>query len=63
MKKRFSKSWLLLLFMRLLRTKSLNVSTLVLNNPYGMGFEEFFKEEFEKLGGTVINRVKYDPNG
>jgi branched-chain amino acid transport system substrate-binding protein/neutral amino acid transport system substrate-binding protein len=40
-----------------------NVSTLVLNNPYGVGFEEVFKEEFEKLGGTVITRVKYDPNG
>ncbi|MEA1894564.1 MAG: ABC transporter substrate-binding protein [Euryarchaeota archaeon] len=41
----------------------INVSTLVLNNPYGVGFEEVFKEEFEKLGGTVTNRVKYDPNG
>jgi ABC-type branched-subunit amino acid transport system substrate-binding protein len=40
-----------------------NVSTLVLNNPYGVGFEEVFKEEFEKLGGTVIDRVKYDPSG
>jgi branched-chain amino acid transport system substrate-binding protein/neutral amino acid transport system substrate-binding protein len=41
----------------------LNVSTFVLNNPYGVGFEEVFKEEFEKLGGTVIDRVKYDPSG
>lgn len=40
-----------------------NASTLVLNNPYGVGFEEVFKGEFEKLGGTVIDRVKYDPNG
>ncbi|RLG29877.1 amino acid ABC transporter substrate-binding protein [Methanosarcinales archaeon] len=40
-----------------------NASTLVLNNPYGAGFEEVFKGEFEKLGGTVIDRVKYDPNG
>jgi len=22
-----------------------------------------FKEEFEKLGGTVLGRVKYDPSG
>jgi len=40
-----------------------NVSTLALNNPYGVGFEEVFKEEFEKLGGTVVSRVKYDPSG
>lgn len=39
-----------------------NASTLVLNNPYGVGFEEVFKKEFEKLGGTVIGRVKYDPS-
>ena len=38
-------------------------STLVLNNPYGVGFEKMFKEEFEELGGTVVDRVKYDPNG
>jgi ABC-type branched-subunit amino acid transport system substrate-binding protein/ABC-type taurine transport system substrate-binding protein len=37
-------------------------STLALNNSYGVGFEEVVKDEFEKLGGTVINRVKYDPN-
>lgn len=39
-----------------------NASTLVINNPYGVGFEAVFKEEFEKLGGTVAERVKYDPN-
>ena len=38
-------------------------STLVINNVYGVGFEEVFKEEFEKLGGTVLESVKYDPAG
>lgn len=37
--------------------------TLALNNSHGVGFEEVFKEEFEKLGGIVTNRVKYDPGG
>ncbi len=36
-------------------------STLVLNNAYGVGFETVFVEEFEKMGGQVIDRVKYDP--
>ena len=40
-----------------------NASTIVLNNPYGVGFEGVFKEEFEKLGGTVMDRVRYDPSG
>lgn len=40
-----------------------NVSTIVINNAYGVGFEGVFKEEFEKLGGTVINQVKYDATG
>ena len=38
-------------------------STLVLNNPYGVGFEKVFKDEFESLGGTVLESVKYDPAG
>jgi branched-chain amino acid transport system substrate-binding protein/neutral amino acid transport system substrate-binding protein len=38
-----------------------NASTLVLKNAYGVGFEEIFVEEFEKLGGQIIDRVKYDP--
>ncbi|MDF1557584.1 MAG: ABC transporter substrate-binding protein [ANME-2 cluster archaeon] len=36
-------------------------STLVLNNAYGVGFEKVFVEEFEKMGGKVLERVKYDP--
>lgn len=36
-------------------------STLVLNNPYGVGFEEVFNAEFEALGGTVVESVRYDP--
>jgi PGF-CTERM protein len=36
-------------------------STLVLNNPYGVGFEKVFVEEFEALGGTVLESVRYDP--
>ena len=40
------------------------VSTVVINNDYGVGFEKAFIEAFEKLGGTVINKdqpVRYDP--
>jgi len=37
-----------------------NASTFVINNPYGTGFEKVFIEEFEKLGGKVINTVRYD---
>ena len=40
-----------------------NASTLVLNNPYGIGFEDVFKKEFEALGGTVLESVRYDPAG
>lgn len=36
-------------------------STLVVNNPYGVGFEEVFNEEFEALGGEVLESVRYDP--
>lgn len=36
-------------------------STLVLNNAYGVGFEKVFVEEFESMGGEVLDRVKYDP--
>ena len=41
-----------------------NVSTVVINNDYGVGFEKEFTAAFEKLGGTVINKDKptrYDP--
>ncbi|MBE9199645.1 MULTISPECIES: ABC transporter substrate-binding protein [unclassified Nodularia (in: cyanobacteria)] len=40
------------------------VSTVVINNDYGVGFERAFVEAFEKLGGTVINKdkpIRYDP--
>lgn len=37
-------------------------STLVLNNAYGVGFEKVFEEEFEDRGGTIVNKVKYDPD-
>ncbi len=40
------------------------VSTVVINNDYGVGFEKAFVEAFEKSGGTVINKdnpVRYDP--
>ncbi|MBE0523564.1 MAG: ABC transporter substrate-binding protein [Methanosarcinales archaeon] len=36
-------------------------STLVLNNAYGVGFEKVFVEEFESMGGEVLDRIKYDP--
>lgn len=40
------------------------VSTAVINNDYGVGFEKAFVQAFEKLGGTVANKsnpVRYDP--
>ncbi len=40
------------------------VSTVVINNDYGVGFERAFVKAFEELGGTVINKdrpVRYDP--
>ncbi|MBR8835484.1 MAG: ABC transporter substrate-binding protein [Stigonema ocellatum SAG 48.90 = DSM 106950] len=40
------------------------VSTVVINNDYGVGFEKQFVQAFEKLGGTVVNKnnpVRYDP--
>jgi neutral amino acid transport system substrate-binding protein len=40
------------------------VSTVVINNDYGVAFETAFVEAFEKLGGTVVNKdnpVRYDP--
>ncbi|QLE56305.1 ABC transporter substrate-binding protein [Nostoc sp. TCL26-01] len=40
------------------------VSTAVINNDYGVGFEKAFVQAFEKLGGTVVNKsnpVRYDP--
>ncbi|CDN14015.1 Branched-chain amino acid ABC transporter, amino acid-binding protein (TC 3.A.1.4.1) [Richelia intracellularis] len=40
------------------------VSTVVINNDYGVGFEKAFVQAFEKLGGIVINKdkpVRYDP--
>jgi neutral amino acid transport system substrate-binding protein len=40
------------------------VSTVVINNDYGVGFEQAFVQAFEELGGTVVNGnnpVRYDP--
>ncbi len=40
------------------------VSTLVINNDYGVGFEKVFVEAFKKLGGQILNEAKptrYDP--
>jgi neutral amino acid transport system substrate-binding protein len=40
------------------------VSTVVINNDYGVGFEKVFVESFKKLGGTILNEAKptrYDP--
>ena len=36
-------------------------NTFVINNPYGIGFEEVFVNEFESMGGTVLNKVRYNP--
>lgn len=41
-----------------------NVSTVVINNDYGVGFEQKFHESFKDLGGTILNEtnpVRYDP--
>ncbi|HLP90764.1 MAG TPA: ABC transporter substrate-binding protein [Nostocaceae cyanobacterium] len=50
---------------QLAKKKGFNrVSTAVINNDYGVGFEKAFVETFEKLGGTVVNKdkpVRYDP--
>jgi len=40
------------------------ISTVVINNDYGVGFEKVFVEFVEKNGGSIINRdnpVRYDP--
>lgn len=40
------------------------VSTVVINNDYGVGFEKEFANTVKKLGGTVVNEakpVRYDP--
>jgi len=36
-------------------------STLVIWNPYGIGFEEAFTKKFENLGGKVLASERYDP--
>ena len=41
-----------------------NVSTVVINNDYGVAFEQEFVNSFQDLGGKVINAsnpVRYDP--
>jgi len=41
-----------------------NISTVVINNDYGVGFEKQFVQAFEKSGGTILrkdNPVRYDP--
>ncbi|MDJ0747292.1 MAG: ABC transporter substrate-binding protein [Xenococcaceae cyanobacterium MO_167.B27] len=41
-----------------------NVSTVVINNDYGVGFEQQFVSAFEKLGGKIPTKaspVRYDP--
>ncbi len=40
------------------------VSTIVINNDYGVGFEKVFVEKFKSLGGQIFNESKptrYDP--
>ncbi len=38
------------------------VSTIVINNPYGVGFEEVFVKAFEADGGKVLEKIRYDPS-
>jgi neutral amino acid transport system substrate-binding protein len=37
-------------------------STIVINNPYGVGFEDVFVKAFEAHGGKVLEKVRYDPS-
>lgn len=40
------------------------VSTIVINNDYGVGFEKAFVQTFKKSGGTIVNEAnptRYDP--
>ena len=37
-------------------------STIVINNPYGVGFEDVFVQAFEADGGAVLEKVRYDPS-
>jgi neutral amino acid transport system substrate-binding protein len=50
---------------KLARDKGLKrVSTVVINNDYGVGFEKEFVTAFKKLGGTIVNEknpTRYDP--
>mgnify|MGYP006435856379 CR=1 FL=1 len=41
------------------------VATAVINNSYGVGFEQEFIQAFKALGGTIVNEnnpVRYNPN-
>ncbi len=41
-----------------------NISTVVINNDYGVGFEQQFVKAFTSRGGTILNQnnpVRYDP--
>lgn len=50
---------------QLAKKRGLNkVSTVVINNDYGVGFEKAFVQTFKKLGGTIVNEsqpTRYDP--
>lgn len=37
-------------------------STIVINNPYGVGFEDVFVQAFEADGGRVLEKIRYDPS-
>jgi neutral amino acid transport system substrate-binding protein len=40
------------------------VATVVINNDYGVGFEQEFVKAFKEMGGTIVNEddpVRYDP--
>lgn len=36
-------------------------ATLVVNNPYGYGYEKVFIKAFKDLGGNVMQSIRYDP--
>jgi neutral amino acid transport system substrate-binding protein len=48
----------------LARKRGLNrVSTVVINNSYGLGFEQEFSSALKRKGGQIVNRpTRYDPN-
>ena len=47
---------------KLAKQKGFNTaSTIVVNNPYGAGYEDIFIKTFESFGGRLLLSLRYDP--